>query len=121
VVTFEADELPATAESSPIVCSNCRYCKSFESVGGAERALDTIDPASRVSGPKGSLRTLSPSEPCISISGIAYGDSEVCWKDRGLWEENAWPILSSSPGHTTLSGIYTITGIVGGRPVGPVS
>jgi hypothetical protein len=66
VVTFRADEIPAAAKGFPTVCSGCRHCKS---VGGLRQASYTIDLASRASGPKGFLRTLSLSEPCISTGG----------------------------------------------------
>jgi hypothetical protein len=88
-------------------------CRPFNKAGYL-----TIDLASRVSGPKSLLRTLSLSEPCISTSGVALMTVR-CAKRMGIMGGKASTILSPPPGYTTLGGIYTITGIVRGRPRAP--
>ena len=65
--------------------------------GIAREALGTIDLASRVSVPKGSLRALSLSEPCISTSGVAMA-AVGCAGKMGIMGGRASTILSPSPG-----------------------
>jgi hypothetical protein len=98
VVTSGADELPAAAEGSLTVCSSCRY---FKSVGGLRQALCTIDLASRTSEPKGLLRTLSLSEPCISTSRVAMATVRYAGK-MGSWEERLRPSYHHPNCYTSL-------------------
>ena len=64
--------------------------------GAQRQSSGTIDLASKVSGLKGSPRTLLLSEPCISTSGVAMATVR-CTRKMGIMGRKASTILSPCP------------------------